>query len=209
MMSNHTKPGNQMEICPESGSVDYVTDILCAAAPLATCAEVLAAGLSQGDGPYMVNPSLNTSSPSPAFVTVVNCIMDTSIDGGGWTQVLNVHTSDGNVVNYENTNFWTHNTSLGGARSELFRGLKSDYKHPYMYANYRPNQLMIKVHSDGQMMYWRSWALAQTISLRDYFSTPAQFSAVNYRLTQGVRQSGGTLSGAAFTYDPIVQGVGA
>lgn len=65
--------------------------------------------------------------------------------GGGWTLVMNVDTSDGNVLHYENA-LWTNATAYGSVPSSLTNA--NDYKNGTAFSSFVGNQLMVSLHTE-------------------------------------------------------------
>ncbi len=124
------------------------------------------------------------------------CLM--SAGGGGWTQVMNIDTNDGNYVDYNNTNFWTSSTNgLGGVSSSF----TADYKNASVFAELPAQDLMIMVHEEGTEVAWRSWNLAQARTMLGITTAPQ-----NTVITAGI--IGSTNTNALDQYEAVVRGDG-
>ena len=91
--------------------------------------------------------------------SVEEIFCDMSIDWGGWELALNIDTSDGNLVHYENTDFWESNIEWFW---NIWNHFTSDYKNINIFNNYLWTQLMIQVHEEWVLKWWKSYNLNWT-----------------------------------------------
>lgn len=97
----------QCVLRPGAGSDQCTTDTECATAPAPTlhqsCSHILDAGLSTGDGVYLIDPD-GTGGNDPFQV-----YCDMTSDGGGWTLVMKI---DGNSSNFVyHSSYWENSTT--------------------------------------------------------------------------------------------------
>ena len=112
----------------------------------ASCAGIKAAGYAHGDAAYWIDP--NGAPTTDAYL--VWCDMTT--DGGGWTLVMNLDTSDGHVMWWGNPQ-WTDASTFGSAASPFAADLKSDAWNSYTGAT----KILIVVHEQGTYRGWKSF----------------------------------------------------
>eukprot|EP01116_Phalansterium_solitarium_P023170 TRINITY_DN7977_c0_g2_i1.p1 TRINITY_DN7977_c0_g2~~TRINITY_DN7977_c0_g2_i1.p1 ORF type:complete len:218 (-),score=28.36 TRINITY_DN7977_c0_g2_i1:264-917(-) len=123
-----------------------------------------------------------------------------SYDLGGWMLVMNIDTNDGNILKYQNVDFWTSDTLLGGASSTATAMNARDFKQLYLFSQFKPKQILIKVNNDGgSTMYQRSWDMMAPYNrtLRDFFSSAL---GSNTKMTTAVR----TTQGTPLSNDPVI-----
>jgi len=90
-----------------------------------------------------------------------------------WQLVLNVDTSDGNVVHFCNTAFWESPSELGGAGSDFSTALTGDYKDLAVFSGVVASKLLVVVHQEGgAALGWRQWALTEPQTLAAVFASP-------------------------------------
>ena len=88
----------------------------------------------------------------------VYCDNDHSL--GGWTLALNIDTSDGNVVDYQNYDFWESATQLGGAKDYPIHPFEHDYKNVDVFADFEATEIMVVLHTEGEeVLGYRTWEL--------------------------------------------------
>jgi hypothetical protein len=93
------------------------------------CATILDAGLSTGDGHYWIDP-LASGSPY-----LVQCLMEPTYDGGGWTLVA-VSSDDGqDNWTWDNRSYWDTDTTTFGSLVALEEDFKSQALHEVMAAD--------------------------------------------------------------------------
>ena len=102
-------------------------------------------------------------------------------DLNGWTLVLNIDTSDGNIVDYDNNEFW-EGAGLGGAQATVDDSGQngpfgsSDYKNVQAFTSLSPQaspgfspKIMVVIHKNDVLVGTRAWSLATLQPLRDFF----------------------------------------
>ncbi len=127
----------------------------CGPPPIAlSCADVQATCGSIDDGVYLIDP--NGGNHDDAFP--VFC--DMSTEGGGWTFVAGIVPTDGNLVDWFNTAFWTDQSEIGDFANARFSG---DYKSPAAWL-VPGKAIMVQVAKgpySADVVGYRGWAMAQ------------------------------------------------
>jgi cysteine-rich repeat protein len=112
----------------------------------AHCAEIKAAAPDAASGVYTVDP--DGDAGEPAF----DAYCDMTTDGGGWTLVLNLDTSDGHVMWWGNAK-WTDGTSHGDAATARTADHVSVGWKSYAGAS----EILLMIHNEGTTIGWRSF----------------------------------------------------
>jgi len=99
--------------------------------------------------------------------------LSSSPSADDWQLALNIDTSDGNIVSYCNTDFWTSSSALGGATSNTTEALTRDFKDTSAFST-TITKLLIVVHEQGGVvpLGWRQWTLLKQRTLAAWFSLP-------------------------------------
>jgi cysteine-rich repeat protein len=122
-----------------------------------SCAKLLAAakleGKSLADGVYTIGGS---------GINPFEVYCDMTTEGGGWTLVLNLDTSDGSVRHYDDTTFWTAKNVVGAANSWA----SADYKGKSVEIVPGKSFLM-RLHNSGTTKAYATYNL-----LSDYAGKP-------------------------------------
>lgn len=171
------------------------------------CAEP-AGGYNKSSGIYKITVK--------GQITPVYCLMNETIDQGGWTQVMNLNTQDGLVEHYQQDGFWESASAAGKAKTEVHDSWRADYKNPPVFANFRADKLLIVLHQSGQIMAWRSWDLTSHATLRSYLvggmpksgshcagALGASNFEANRQMTKAIRHTS-ALKGKINAGDPII-----
>ena len=130
-----------------------------------SCAAILKANPSAGDNTYMIDPD------GPGGNAAFNVWCNMTSQGGGWTLVAGIVPTDGNNVDWFNTNYWTGVAEFG-TYSAHFSG---DYKSPAATLM-SGTQIMIQIASSSaanSTIGERGWALTSSATFTSYFSLPA------------------------------------
>ena len=112
----------------------------------ASCAAIAKGGASVGNGVYWIDT--NGGATDDAYR--VWCEM--SIDGGGWTLVMNLDTSDGHVMWWGN-GLWIDNQTKGDSTNPFGGDLKSA---AWMSLS-GSTKILVVIHEQGQMRGWKSF----------------------------------------------------
>jgi hypothetical protein len=88
-----------------------------------------------GDGVYRINPG----GTGPIDVW---CEMD--LQGGGWTQILNLDTNDGSTRNWNDTAFWTSTSAFASVNDHATGDFKSA-----AFDRLGGTELLIEAHNEG------------------------------------------------------------
>lgn len=112
----------------------------------ANCAAIKAAEPGASSGIFTIDPDGDGGEEPFA----AHCEM--TIDGGGWTLVLNLDTSDGHVMWWGNPK-WTDGTSHGAAQTALTADHVSVGWKNYVGAK----EILLMVHTEGSTIGWKAF----------------------------------------------------
>ena len=112
----------------------------------AHCAEIKAGAPDAPSGVYTVDPDGDAGEPP------FEAYCDMTTDGGGWTLVLNLDTSDGHVMWWGNPK-WTDGTSHGTAATARTADHVSVGWKNYAGAG----EILLQIHNEGSTIGWRSF----------------------------------------------------
>lgn len=101
-----------------------------------------------GDGIYRIDPD-GPSGSNPPF----DVWCDMTFQNGGWTLLLNLDTSDGNVMWWGNP-LWTNTSTHGTLDTTPF---SDDLKSPAFFRLNSASQILIQVHEEGTVRGWKLW----------------------------------------------------
>ncbi len=113
-----------------------------------SCKDILAKAPASSDGIYWVTG--NGSSPFQAYCDMVT-------DGGGWTLVLNLDTSDANNRHYDDTTFWTAKNTV--STPDVWAN--SDFKSK-AFETVGGTALMMRLHNGGKFKAFATYNLLPT-----------------------------------------------
>ena len=112
----------------------------------AHCAAIKAAAPEALSGVYTIDPDGDAGEPP------FDAYCDMTTDGGGWTLVLNLDTSDGHVMWWGNSK-WTDGTSHGtAATARTADHVSVGWKN---YAGAK--EILLMIHNEGKTIGWRSF----------------------------------------------------
>jgi hypothetical protein len=123
----------------------------------AKCAEIKVANPAAASGVYTIDPDGDAGEPPFA----ARCEMTT--DGGGWTLVLNLDTSDGHVMWWANA-AWTDGSSFGTAPTALTADHISVGWKNYSDAK----DVLLVVHTEGTTVGWKSFTKTVPGAMRSH-----------------------------------------
>ena len=112
----------------------------------AHCAAIKAAAPEAASGVYTIDPDGDAGEPP------FDAYCDMVTDGGGWTLVLNLDTSDGHVMWWGNPK-WTDGTSHGTAATARTADHVSVGWKNYAGAG----EILLLIHNEGTTTGWRSF----------------------------------------------------
>jgi len=112
----------------------------------AHCAAIKAAAPDLLSGVFTIDPDGDAGEPP------FDAYCDMTTDGGGWTLVLNLDTSDGHVMWWGNPK-WTDGTSLGTAATARTADHVSVGWKNYAGAG----EILLMIHNEGKTTGWRSF----------------------------------------------------
>ena len=123
----------------------------------AHCAAIKAAAPNAASGVYTIDPDGGAGEPP------FDAYCDMATDGGGWTLVLNLDTSDGHVMWWGNPK-WTDGTSHGTAATAMTADHVSVGWKNYSGAK----EILLMVHTEGEMVGWRTFYKATLDTMRTH-----------------------------------------
>ncbi len=132
--------------------------------PRSSCKAILDASESTGSGVYMIDPD-GTGGADPFHV-----YCDMTYDGGGWTLLFNLNTSDSAVRSWGDTTFWLGNGVYGNVVSPF----SSDYKGQAYSSLPLTGEVMMWVHNDGSTNYGHA-----VYDVATAYKTSTLYSAIN------------------------------
>ena len=112
----------------------------------ANCAAIKAAAPDALSGVYTIDPDGDAGEPP------FDAYCDMVTDGGGWTLVLNLDTSDGHVMWWGNPN-WNDGTGHGAAATARTADHVSVGWKNYAGAK----EILLMIHNEGATIGWRSF----------------------------------------------------
>ncbi|MFO0755120.1 MAG: LruC domain-containing protein [Byssovorax sp.] len=185
---------------------DVCTNGVCAGSVnTGACSAILAGSPGSPSGVYSIDP--DGMGGAAAF----NDYCDMTTDGGGWTLVMNLNTSDGHISSL-NDAIWT----TAGASGSFASRFTNDYKSLAAETLLGTKLLLVVRNSGtaegGAIAGWRSWNLNGTMKFNSFF-TPALgsfsanatggcnsgYSGAGTKMTSGIKSSGSPAPYDAFT----------
>ena len=184
------------EQCDDANTVNGDGCDACELETLGGCSD-----LNGASGFYETDP--DGVGPEGSFSAY--CEMD--VDGGGWTHVMTLNTTDGHLSNFSN-GIWT-----GGAFGNVQESFSKDYKGPGASKLMGTHLLLVvRMATDPQGSEpkgWRSWNLSGAKAFQSFFDGPIGSGTANATggcnggySGDGKKQTNGILSaGIAAPYD--------
>ena len=123
----------------------------------ANCNQIKLANPMAATGVYAVD--FDGAGPKPSVD--VHC--DMTIDGGGWTLVMNLDTSDGHVMWWANPK-WVDGTTKGTAATAL----TEDHVGAGWSDMTGSKEILIAIHEEGALVGWKSFTKLVTDAMRSY-----------------------------------------
>ncbi len=153
----------------------------------ASCSEILAASpaCAGQDGVFWIDPT-GASAPFQA-----HCDMTT--DSGGWTFVMGVVPTDGDIVDWTNLAFWLGPNEYGTFENRFV----GDYKSPAASLVVGTNVLIeITDPVDGSLIGWRDWVMPAH-RLNDFFTGSNNFVVTSSPKSQSIAN--------VYAWEPLLQ----
>ena len=138
-----------------NGLVDDQALGIAEACAAADCNAILADMPGIADGNYWVDPEEDGVGAFEVY-----CDMTTG--GGGWTLLLNLDTSDGHVM-WWNNDLWTDTDTYGDVGTPF----SGDHKNQAYMDLDAGSRILVLVHENGSIVGWKSFDRATSSSLYD------------------------------------------
>ncbi|MBI4705675.1 MAG: hypothetical protein HY744_31675, partial [Deltaproteobacteria bacterium] len=127
---------------------------------LGSCKAILAANPKAGDGAY----SIDVDGDGPKKPFDVRCDMTTA--GGGWALALNLDTSDGHVMWWDEP-LWTNAALYGSVQNALTQDHKSEAWNSLSGAT----ELLLMIHEQGLVRGFKRFTKADGKTMYDVFQS--------------------------------------
>ena len=139
--------------CDDNDSTAFDNNGLSASCAASSCLDILNNHPNSADGIFYIDPGGSSFE--------VYCDMTT--DGGGWTMLLNLDTSDGHVMWWANE-LWTNTTTYGDVSTPF----EQDHKSSAFTNLDGTTEALLVVHENGSYVGWKSFSKSGSGTLYEY-----------------------------------------
>ncbi|MEC9071992.1 MAG: fibrinogen-like YCDxxxxGGGW domain-containing protein, partial [Myxococcota bacterium] len=151
-------------LCVEGGCLLYGS---AASNPGLSCADILATRPGISDGVYWIDPDGVGGDGS------FEAYCDMTLDGGGWTLILNLDSDDGVRHDYTDETFWLTSNTEGQASEGLQHGFKGKAYQTSLPAE---SDLMILAHSESLTVGYATYTLLSEVQNESLLTMMSTFT---------------------------------